>query len=81
MQRISYESSRCCDVAVAFLAIRNTPYVRRKPISKCVRVELSLKLKGLIIVINISISMYALANQKIYFYLSAKTLVYTKLMT
>ena len=35
VQRISYGSFRCCDVAVAFLAIRDTSYVR-KPIRKCV---------------------------------------------
>ena len=35
-QRISYDSFRCCDVAVAYRAIRDTPYVR-KPIRKGVR--------------------------------------------
>ena len=36
VQRISYDSFRCCDVAVAYRAIRDTPYVR-KPIRKGVR--------------------------------------------
>ena len=36
VQCISYGSFRCCDVAVAFFVIRDTPYVRM-PIRKCVR--------------------------------------------
>ena len=36
VQHISYDSFRCCDVAVAYRAIRDTPYVR-KPIRKGVR--------------------------------------------
>ena len=40
VQRISYDSFRCCDVAVAYRAIRDTPYVR-KPIRKGVRAVLS----------------------------------------
>ena len=39
MQRISYDSFRCCDVVVAYRAIRDTPY-ERKPIRKCVRAVL-----------------------------------------
>ena len=39
-QRISYESFRRCDVAVALIAIRDTPFVR-KPIRKCVRAVLN----------------------------------------
>ena len=35
----SYDSFRCCDVAVAYRAIRDTPYVR-KPIRKGVRTVL-----------------------------------------
>ena len=39
VERISYGSFQCCGVAVAFLAIPNSPYVR-KPIRKsCVRPE------------------------------------------
>ena len=36
VQHISYDSFRCCYVAVANRAIRDTPYVR-KPIRRCVR--------------------------------------------
>ena len=39
VQRISYDSFRCCDVAVAYCAIRDTLYVR-KPIRKGVRAVL-----------------------------------------
>ena len=36
VHRISYDSFPCCDVAMAYRAIRDTPYIR-KPIRKCVR--------------------------------------------
>ena len=36
VQRISYNSFRCCDVAMVYCAIRDTPYAR-KLIRKCVR--------------------------------------------
>ena len=42
VQCISYDSFRCCDVVVAYRAIRDTPYVR-KPIRKCVRAVLRLR--------------------------------------
>ena len=41
VQRISYDSFRCCEVAVAYHAIRDTPYIR-KPIRKGVRVVLDI---------------------------------------
>ena len=40
VQLISYDSFRCCDVDVAYRAIRDTPYVR-KPIRKGVRALLT----------------------------------------